>query len=100
MANIILHNDGAYNVYSDVDEAVCYERALTRQQLNEALYMLFTDLEMEEEVPEMFVHAHKTGCSIKDMTLAQCIKNYRVGVEQKEIPLTDFIAKFLTLKSA
>jgi hypothetical protein len=100
MPKLILHKDGAYNIYTTVSDGACYESALTLEQLEQVIRF-----EQGEEgvigLPVRLERAHKTGCSALDgMTLEECISCNRSGPNEKELSLSEFVAKYLTLQNS
>lgn len=97
MANLILHKDGAYNLYTTIADGACYESALTLEQLEEVIRF-----EQGEQgvlgLPVRLERAHRTGCSALDgQTLEECISCNRAGPNETELSVAEFVAKYLTL---
>ena len=97
MTQLILHKDGAYNIYSTVSDSARYESALTLEQLEQAIRF-----EQGEQgvlgLPARIERAHKTGCSsIDGETLEECICCNRAGENESELSLDEFVTKYLTL---
>lgn len=99
MANIILHKDGAYNLYSTIADGPIYTKALTLSQLYEAV-RVSGGQDAVDKLPERLKRAHATGCSsIHGETLEQCISCNRVGPGESQMSLDAFIEEFLTLRT-
>lgn len=96
MAHLILHKDGAYNIYSTIVDGPMYETALTLKQLEEAITEKYGEAGMRE-LPERLAKAHKTGCSAPGSTLEGCISANSAGTDEPHMATAEFIAKFLTL---
>lgn len=97
MAQLILHKDGAYSLYTTVVDGACYESALTLEQLEEVIRF-----DLGEQgvlgLPVRLERAHATGCSaLSGMTLEECISCNRAGPNETNLSVADFVAKYLTL---
>lgn len=95
MGKLILHKDGAYNLYSTIADGACYESALTLDQLKEVIKDAYGE-------PGMFAlearldRAHATGCSHISETLKECIALNNSGPHGTRLSYNDFVARFLT----
>lgn len=99
MAKLILHKDGAYNLYTTIADGACFESALTLEQLEEVIRFEYGEQGMRE-LPERLGRAHKTGCSsVHGQTLQECIANNRCGPNEKRMPFAEFVRRYLTLPS-
>jgi hypothetical protein len=97
MPQLILHKDGAYNIYTTVADGACYEHALTREQLEEVI-RFEGGARAVAELPWRLERAHKTGCSaISGETLEECIAGNRAGENEANLSLEEFVERFLTL---
>jgi len=97
MPRLILHKDGAYNLYTTIADGACYESALTLDELTEALRFEGGQRAVDE-LPARLERAHRTGCSALDGdTLEGCIFCNRAGPGESRLSVSDFIAKYLTL---
>ena len=97
MANLILHKDGAYNLYTTVADGACYESALTLDELKEVIRFEHGEQGMRE-LPARLERAHLTGCShVNGLTLEECVSCNRAGPGETEMPFDAFVAKYLTL---
>jgi hypothetical protein len=97
MPRLILHKDGAYNLYTTVADGPCYERALTLDELQEVLRLEGGQAAIDA-LPARLERAHKTGCSsIDGETLEECITCNRAGPDESEVPLDEFVRRWLTL---
>jgi hypothetical protein len=97
MGQLILHKDGAYNLYSTVSDGCCYESALTLDQLRKVLRFQGGQRAVDE-LPARLERAHAMGCSSLDgMTLMDCIAGNRAGPDEAELTADEFIARYLTL---
>lgn len=99
MPKLIIHKNGAYNLYSTVVDAPVYESALTIEQL---IDVTFIELGISglKDLPLRLGRAHKTGCShVAGFTLEDCIISNRAGENESNIPVDDFIKRFLTLEA-
>jgi hypothetical protein len=97
MPQLILHKNGAYNVYTTVADGACYEHALTREQLEEVI-RFEGGARAVAELPKRLERAHKTGCSSVDgTTLEECIAGNRAGENEARLTVEEFVERFLTL---
>jgi hypothetical protein len=97
MAELILHKDGAYNLYTTIADGACYESALTLEQLQEALRFEGGQRAIDE-LPARLQRAHETGCSsIRGETLEECIALNRAGPKESHLTVDEFVARYLTL---
>lgn len=93
MATLIIHKDGAYNLFTTVADGPCYEAALTLEQLKDVLGHAADPAHVDERISR----AHATGCSARGgMTLLECIEFNRAGPGESCMPVDEFIAKYLT----
>jgi hypothetical protein len=100
MANLILHKDGAYNIYTTIADGPCYESALTLDQLTEVIRMDLGEQGLRD-LPARLDRAHRTGCSsmADPDTLEECISCNRAGPNETRLSFDEFVAKYLTLPS-
>lgn len=97
MPQLILHKDGAYQLYSTVSDAPRYDRALTLDELKEELRRSGGQAAIDA-LPARLERAHKTGCSgCGGETLEECITCNRAGPDESEVPLDEFVRRWLTL---
>lgn len=97
MSNLILHKDGAYNLYSTIADGAYYEHALTLDELHEAIRFEQGQAGVDQ-LPARLKRAHATGCSsLVRETLAGCIKCNRAGLGERCMPFDEFVSKYLTL---
>jgi hypothetical protein len=97
MAKLILHKDGAYNLYTTIADGACYESALTLQQLEEVIRFESGEQGMRE-LPARLERAHKTGCSsMHGETLEECISCNRSGPDETKLSAAEFVEKYMTL---
>lgn len=97
MANLILHKNGAYNLYTTIADGACYESALTLEQLKEALRFEGGQAAIDA-LPARLERAHATGCSsVRGETLAECIECNRAGPNETRLSVDEFVARYLTL---
>lgn len=83
MSQYIIHHEGAYNQWSTVVDGVCYESALTLDQLRQVI-----------SVDEgRLLRAHLKGSSSYLETLDDLIAINREALSKEQ-----FIAKYLTLE--
>lgn len=100
MAYLILHHDGAYNLYNQVSDGPVYRQALTLQQLKVAIRLLHGEAG-PYDLPNRLERAHKFGSSgLHDTTLAQAIAANRAGRSERTLSLSEFIKEYLTLQEA
>lgn len=98
MAKLIIHKDGAYNIYSTVSDGACYESALTLQQIELAIWSEHGEPGLFH-LPARLERAHRTGCSsLTGETLEDCIAGNRAGPNETSLSLDEFVAKYLTLQ--
>ena len=97
MPQLILHKDGAYNLYTTVADGACYESALTLEQLTEVIRQEFGEAGLRG-LPQRLERAHRTGCSsMRGDTLADCIECNRAGPNEANMPVAAFVERYLTL---
>ncbi len=97
MPQLIIHLNGAYNIYSTVSNGPHYESALTLTELEDEIRFEFGKKGIQE-LPERLERAHKTGCSSRNgYTLADCISGNRSGPGETELLFDEFVKKYLTL---
>lgn len=97
MAALILHKDGAYNIYGTIADGPHYESALTLEQLTEVIGREFGEAGLRE-LPQRLERAHRTGCSsMRGETLEDCIACNRAGPNEANIPVAEFVERYLTL---
>lgn len=97
MPQLILHKDGAYNLYTTVADGACYESALTLEQLEEVLRFEGGQMAIDG-LPVRLDRAHKTGCSALDgRTLEECIECNRAGPNETRLTVDEFVERYLTL---
>jgi hypothetical protein len=93
MPTLIIHKDGAYNLFTTVADGPYYESALTLEQLKQVLNHEADPAHVDERI----ARAHATGCSSRDgMTLLECIEFNRAGPSEACMPVDEFITKYLT----
>ncbi len=96
MGQLILHHDGAYNLYSTISDCPYYESALTLEQLREAVKEEAVTRAMEE-LERRLERAHQFGCSCGyGTTLHNRIRSNRAGPNESRLSPNKFIAQFLT----
>ena len=98
MSQLILHHNGAYNLFSTNTERMCFESALTLEQLQ---FVIRNDLGTTgiEELPRRLALAHKSGCSgrIPGLdSLDRIIQSFREA-DGSRVSKEQFIERFLTL---
>ncbi len=96
MGQIILHKQGAYQLYSTISDGPCYETALTLDELKEVLRHEGGQRAIDE-LPPRLVRAHITGCSGYNNTLLGCITMNRAGPDGQRVSPEEFIQRWLTL---
>jgi len=97
MAKIILHHQGAYQLYETIADGPVYVSALTFEQLKKAV-MVHGGQAALANLPDSLERAHRTGCSSMDgATLKECISTNRAGHNETTLPEAEFIARWLTL---
>lgn len=97
MGQLILHKDGAYNIYTTVADGPCYDNALTLDELHEVLRFDGGQRAIDE-LPQRLERAHATGCSSAlGMTLLECIACNRAGPNESTLEPEEFIRRWLTL---
>ena len=94
MPKLILHKDGAYNLYTTVADGACYESALTLKQLRKAIELEHGQAGLQSRLDR----AHKTGCSsMHGETLAECISCNRAAPGEAHLSFDEFVQRYLTL---
>lgn len=97
MARLIIHKDGAYNLYTTVADGACYEGALTLDELREVIRIEYGEDGLRQ-LPARLERAHATGSSsLHGETLAETIACNRAGPGESELSFDEFVAKYLTL---
>lgn len=96
MAQLILHKDGAYQIYTTIADGACFEGALTLEELTEYIRQELGEAGLRE-LPQRLERAHKTGCSMHGTTLAECLAANRAGENESELSYDEFVARYLTL---
>ena len=97
MAALILHKDGAYNIYGTIADGPHFESALTLEQLTKVIKQEYGLVGLRE-LPQRLERAHRTGCSsMRGETLEGCIACNRAGKNEANMPVDEFVARFLTL---
>jgi hypothetical protein len=97
MGTYIIHKDGAYNIYTEISDGPYFEQALTLTQLEDYTRRMEGENGLAG-LPRRLQRAHATGCSaIHTLTLEECIRNNRAGPREGQIPVDEFIRRFLTL---
>lgn len=100
MGQLIIHKDGAYNLYTTIADGPCYERALTLEELTEVIRLDLGEQGLRE-LPARLERAHKSGCShIGGWTLEECLSANRAGPNESRLPVAEFIATYLTLPTS
>lgn len=99
MAKLILHHNGAYQLYTTIADGPCYTSALTLDQLTDVIRQERGEDGLNE-LPQRLERAHATGCSSRIFTSIQsCIATNRAGPNESNMPYDEFISKYLTLWS-
>lgn len=99
MGQVILHKDGAYNLYSTVADGPCFEEALTLDELKEEIKEEQGNLGLRN-FERRLEQAHKTGTSsMVGHDLKSMISGNTVGPGGKPMPYDEFIEKYLTLRT-
>lgn len=88
MAHLLLHYNGAYNVYLTNTNSVMYDHALS---LDEVKVLLGKTKDLQQRLDR----AHATGCSTT--TLEQCVANNRAAEDGSHVPMDEFIQRWLTI---
>jgi hypothetical protein len=97
MAALILHKDGAYNIYGTIADGPHFESALTLEQLTEVIGQEFGEAGLRE-LPQRLERAHRTGCSsMRGETLEDCIACNRAGPNEANMPEDEFVRRYMTL---
>lgn len=100
MANVILHKDGAYQVYTTIGDGPCFESALTLAQLTEYIQQELGAAGLRD-LPQRLERAHRTGCSSAlGLTLEEVLATNRAGPKEKALSVEDFVRRYLTLPSS
>lgn len=97
MAKIILHHQGAYNVYCTIADGPIFEWACTLHQIRLFIEKQYGEVALSQ-LPKRLERAHGKGTSsIWDKSLEDTIDGNRAGPGESMLTLDEFIAKFLTL---
>lgn len=97
MPQLILHKDGAYNIYGTIADGPHFESALTLDQLTEVIGQEYGETGLRE-LPQRLERAHRTGCSsMRGETLEQCISYNRAGQNEANMPVDEFVRRYITL---
>lgn len=99
MGQLILHHNGAYNLYSTISEGPYYESALTLDQLREIVKEEAAAKALEQ-LQARLERAHQFGSSCgHGATLIESIQGNRAGPNDTRLSPEKFIAQFLTFLS-
>lgn len=99
MGQLILHHNGAYQLFTTIADGPCFVSALTIDQLTDYIREQYGASGIEA-LPERLARAHATGCShSRGWTLRQCIATNRAGPNESKMSYDEFISKYLTLGS-
>lgn len=97
MGQIILHKDGAYQLYTTVGEGACFESALTLEQLTAYIKEELGERGLHD-LPDRLRRAHRHGSSSHILpTLEDTIACNRAGPGETHMSVDEFVAKYLTL---
>ncbi len=97
MSQLILHKDGAYQIYSTISDGPYYVTALTLKQLRTHIRKTYGESGIRD-LPQRLERAHRTGCSsVENMSLSDVIACNRAGPEESELSLDEFVAQHMTL---
>lgn len=96
MSEIILHKDGAYNIYGTIADAPYFDSALSLDQLTAFIELRNGKLGLED-LPPRLEKAHRNGTScIHGTPLAEFISCNRAGENEACMPFDEFVQKYLT----
>lgn len=96
MAEIILHHEGAYNLYDSISDGARFVSALTLDQLESFIRTQYGEKGMETFTRRV-ERAHTTGTSSWGDSLEKVICINRAGPKETRLTLDEFIAQYLTL---
>lgn len=96
MPQFIIHNNGAYNLYSTISDGACFEQAITLNQLRNYIQKHSGDSGLDG-LPDRLERAHAKGTSShEDDSLAETLCCKRAGPNESEMSVNEFIEKYLT----
>lgn len=96
---IILHKDGAYQLYSTIADGPEFVCALTLDQITQYANSKYGE-EGLRRLPHRLARAHAVGCSSHiHESLEDCIKDNRAGPNESNLSYDEFIRMYLTLPS-
>lgn len=97
MGQLILHHNGAYQLFTTIADGPCFTSALTLDQLTDHIREQEGSIGMSC-LPDRLVRAHATGCShAYGWSLEYCISTNRAGPNESKMPYDEFITRYLTL---
>lgn len=97
MAQIILHLNGVFNLYSGIADGAIYESGLTLDELKQHYQKEYGNQGLRE-LDRMFPRALEKGTSsFIHQSLAATIVTNRAGEKESCLSYKDFVAKYLTI---
>lgn len=97
MAHIIIHRDGAFNVYTTICDAPIFDTAITVERLRE-WHRDEHGRAGEVRLEDALQRAVATGTSCRlSRTLCSTLLGNHAGPDGSEMPFDEFVAKYLTL---
>lgn len=98
MFAIVLHKDGVYNLYSRMSEQPLFESGLTYDQLVEVVKEEDGRRGLED-LERCLKRVHETGSSSRTHgSLESCIVDNRAGEDDSNMPVDEFIQRFLMVQ--
>ena len=98
--SVILHHKGAYNLYSTIVRAPCYDEALTLDELKESIEFQF-GVDDLRDLPDRLARAHAKGTScLQVLNLSDQIQDNQAGPGRSSLSIDAFIRQHLTLTVA
>ncbi|NHR04383.1 hypothetical protein HA052_04155 [Chromobacterium haemolyticum] len=97
MAEVILHNAGAYNLYNTISDGAHFVSALTLDQLRYYIQREYGDAGLKA-LPARLERAHTTGTSDPEAeSLEEFLISNQAGANGETLSCADFVQKFLTI---
>jgi len=98
MPQVIIHHEGAYNLYTTIGDGAVFVSAITLKQLTEYISITYGKQGLER-LPERLKRAKENGTSsLINSSLSEELCCNRAGENEAHLSNAKFIGKFLTFK--